>query len=446
MLWGGPSWKRLLKINHGGVKLIDFSPCENFLVTWSPESDQAAALIVWDVKTGKQLRAFPAPQPDREMEWPAFQWSHDDAFFARLGDDCIFVYETSTMKLIKDKHDKRSSVKVEGVRQFLWSPSDNIVSLWVPEHTNNPAKVVLMEMPSRAELRQKNLFSVADLRMTWHDQGHFLCVKVDKHSKSKKTLNSVFELFRLRDKDVPIEVMEFSKDTSVVAFAWEPKGIRYAVIHSRRARTHGRVLLHDGLQVQRQGLDPQDHGEEGVLDALVVARGQHILLANLKGTAGNLEWVDVNTQQTIGEAEHFMCSDIEWDPTGRFVATSVSHWCHQMENGYYLWSSHGRELAHDKKERLYQFLWRPRGGAESDDERVHAGRGGRRGRARLREEVVDYGGRRVQARAGKNVIHYRAHTHSPDISSRRRFAIGELTKMDSRLAGWRGLAPVLGSR
>ena len=64
-----------------------------------------------------------------------------------------------------------------------------------------------------------------------HDQGHFLCIKVDKHSKSKKTLNSVFELFRLRDKDVPIEVTEFSKETSVIAFAWEPKGIRYAIIH-----------------------------------------------------------------------------------------------------------------------------------------------------------------------------------------------------------------------
>ena len=48
--------------------------------------------------------------------------------------------------------------------------------------------------------------------MTLHDQGHFLCVKVDKHSKSKKTLNSAFELFRLRDKGVPIEVQEFSKD------------------------------------------------------------------------------------------------------------------------------------------------------------------------------------------------------------------------------------------
>ena len=55
-----------------------------------------------------------------------------------------------------------------------------------------------------------------------------------------------------------------------------------------------------------------------------------------------------------------MCSDIEWDPTGRFITTSVSHWRHQMENGYILWSSHGRELAHEKKDKFFQFLWRPR--------------------------------------------------------------------------------------
>merc|ERR1712217_237908 len=40
-----------------------------------------------------------------------------------------------------------------------------------------------------------------------------------------------------------------------------------------------------------------------------------------------------------------MCSDIEWDPTGRFVATSVSH---------------GRPLGHVKHDKFYQLLWRPR--------------------------------------------------------------------------------------
>jgi len=361
MLWGGPSWKRQLKINHGGVKLIDFSPCENFLVTWSPESDQSVALIVWDVKTGNKMRAFQGAKPDGEMEWPAFRWSADDAMFARLGDDCIYVYESSTMKLIKDKSDKRSSVKVEGVRQFLWSPTDPIVSLWIPEYTNNPAKVVLMELPSRNELRQKNLFSVADLRMTWHDQGHFLCVKVDKHSKSKKTLNSAFELFRMRDKDVPIEVTEFTKETTVIAFAWEPKGIRYAIIHAEAGTQRTDVSFYTMGSKYNGRISLIKTLEKKACSTLWWSPvGSIILLANLKGTAGQLEWIDVNTTSTIGEAEHFMCSDIEWDPTGRFVGSSVSHWRHQMENGFMLWSSHGRELSHIKQDKFYQLHWRPR--------------------------------------------------------------------------------------
>jgi translation initiation factor 3 subunit B len=362
MLWGGKSWKKLLKVSHGGVRLMDFSPNERFLVTWSPEADQTQALVVWDVKTGKQLRAFQGTRDGEDIgDWPVLRWSHDDQFFARLGDDCIFVYESSTMKLTKDKQDKRTSVHIDGVRQFLWSPTDNIMSLWIPEHQNQPAKVCLMEMPSRNELRQKNLFNVADLRMTWHDQGHFLCVKVDKHSKSKKTLNSEFELFRMRDKNVPIEVLEFSKDSSVLAFGWENKGIRFGIIH-----TEGQSNRTD---VSFYSMGSKYNGKISLLKTLEKKpatllfwspAGSIVLMANLKGTSGQLEWFDVNAMQTIGEAEHFMCSDIEWDPTGRFVATSVSHWRHQMENGYNIWTSQGRQLKHQRQDKFYQLLWRPR--------------------------------------------------------------------------------------
>jgi len=362
MMWGGPSWKKVLKINHGGVKLIDFSPCETFLVTWSPEADQTQALIVWNVKTGKEMRRFQGTKDGDEMMWPAFKWSHDDQYFARLGDDCIAVYESSSMKLLKDpKTEKRTSVHIDGVQQFDWSPTDNYIALWVPEHQNQPAKVVLMEMPTRAELRQKNLFNVADLHMHWHDEGHFLCVKVDKHSKSKKTLNSVFEIFRIRDKDVPIEVLEFNKDMQIMAFAWECKGIRFGIIH-----TEGQSNRTD---VSFYSMGSKYNGKISLIKTLEKKAatllfwspaGSIVLMANLKGTSGQLEWVDVNAMQTIGEAEHFMCSDIEWDPTGRFVATSVSHWRHQMENGYNIWTSQGRQLKHQRQDKFYQLLWRPR--------------------------------------------------------------------------------------
>ena len=296
------------------------------------------------------------------MMWPAFKWSHDDEYFARLGDDCIAVYESSSMKLLKDpKTEKRTSVHIDGVQQFEWSPTDNYIALWVPEHQNQPAKVVLMEMPTRVELRQKNLFNVADLHMHWHDEGHFLCVKVDKHSKSKKTLNSVFEIFRIRDKDVPIEVLEFNKDMQIMAFAWECKGIRFGIIH-----TEGQSNRTD---VSFYSMGSKYNGKVSLIKTLEKKAatllfwspaGSIVLMANLKGTSGQLEWVDVNAMQTIGEAEHFMCSDVEWDPTGRYVSTSVSHWRHQMENGYNIWTSQGRQLKHQRQDKFYQLLWRPR--------------------------------------------------------------------------------------
>ena len=125
-------------------------------------------------------------------------------------------------------------MKLDGVRRALWSPSDNIMSLWVPEAENLAAKVVLMELPSRVELRQKNLFSVADLRMTWHDQGHFLCVKVDKHSKSKKTLNSAFELFRLRDKGASLRLHTCAMRHVFVIFAPRVPYFWHYVSHASR--------------------------------------------------------------------------------------------------------------------------------------------------------------------------------------------------------------------
>jgi hypothetical protein len=36
-------------------------------------------------------------------------------------------------------------------------------------------------------------------------------------------------------------------------------------------------------------------------------------------------------------------SDVEWDPTGRYVASSVTS-IHQMENGFNMWSFNGKLL------------------------------------------------------------------------------------------------------
>lgn len=41
-LWGGDEFNRLQRFNHTNVQLMDFSPCERFVVTYSPVQDSAA--------------------------------------------------------------------------------------------------------------------------------------------------------------------------------------------------------------------------------------------------------------------------------------------------------------------------------------------------------------------------------------------------------------------
>ena len=63
--------------------------------------------------------------------------------------------------------------------------------------------------------------------------------------------------------------------------------------------------------------------------------------------------------KVLSAGEHFMCVDVVWDPTGRYVATAVTT-VHQMENGYKVWAFTGRLLYQAARERFFQFLWRPR--------------------------------------------------------------------------------------
>lgn len=363
LLFGGPSWKKLMKFGHEGVKAIDFSPCERFVVTWSPQTEQQMGVQVWNVETGAQLRTFPSPKDLSLMVWPVFKWSHDDELLARLGEDCIHIYESSTMKLLKDPAhpDKRTSVKVDGIKDFAWCPTENRIAYWVPEMENAPARVTIIEVPSRVEVRQKNLYNLQDCHLHWHPQGDFLGVKVDRHTKTKKTVYTTFELFRLRDRNVAIEVLELeNKETQIINFAWEPKGVRFAIIAGEAPKFDVHFYTMETTKGGSKVRLLTKLEKRSVNSLYWSPAGGTILLSGQKNLGGDLEWYNVNELQTLGADEHFMHTEVEWDPTGRYVTTGVSHFSHQSENGYYLWSSQGKLLGRYLKDKFYSLSWRPR--------------------------------------------------------------------------------------
>ncbi|KAG9292843.1 hypothetical protein G9A89_016205 [Geosiphon pyriformis] len=423
VLWGGSSWNKIIRFVHPGVKLIDFSPDERYLVTWSNEpitfgpnigpgmpfgtEDEGNQTIIWDVHSGTLLRSFPSSTtPDgapNKITWPMFKWSSSDKYFARLSPkQLISVYETPEMGLLGKK-----SIKIDEVEDFEWAPSsekdldkngdkkvrEDLISFWTPEIGNQPARVTLMQIPSKEIVRTKNLFNVSDCKMHWQSNGDFLCVKVDRHTKTKKSTFANLEIFRIREKDIPVEVIEI-KDT-VIAFAWEPKGERFAIITTNDPNngqsTQGNVTLRTSVSFYYLEKAKAGKGNENANFKLIKTlekktfnsifwspRGRHVILATLRSsTTYDLEFYDLDfegsseqkeqakidpgaTLQLMSTQEHYGVTDIEWDPTGRYVITSASMWRHPTENGYTLWDFKGTQLQKHLLEKFKQLLWRPR--------------------------------------------------------------------------------------
>lgn len=313
------------------------------------------------------MRSFLGPTPSQlgpegQLPWPQFQWSHSDKYLARKTDTGISVYETPGMGLL----DKRS-LKIANVRHFAWSPTDDIIAFWTPEVENSPARVTLMKIPEREEIRQKALYSVARIMLHWHQQGRFLCCKVDRLTKSKKGEFTNFELFRVKAKDIPVEVVEYKEKDIVNFFAWEPFGNRFAVIHGHREIAGRWDVSFYSMEGNAGELKLLSTLEKKTCNELFWSpKGRFILLAAVGTQNGALEFYDANDivpkteVEPIGTNEHFLCNEVHWDPSGRFVSTVVSYWRNRNDNGYVLWTMYGKELVRESVDMLYQFVWRPR--------------------------------------------------------------------------------------
>lgn len=385
-VWGGPSWQRIHRIPHPVCNLIDFSPGEKYLTTWSfkpievAEDDPVLSMeedgknyIIWDVATGKPLRSFqthdlPGPTEDengqpvkKKIPWPAFKWSADEKYVARMLDgQSISVYELPKMVLLD-----KTSIKIEGVRDFEWAPAspqrdgikayEQLFCFWTPEIGSNPAKVGLMSIPSKEIVRTRNLFSVTDAKLHWQSQAAYVCVKVDRHSKSKKSLATNLEIFRVREKGVPVEVVDSIKDT-VINFAWEPKGDRFVLITAAEAplvptavppKTSVSFFCPEKTKGATVGNFKHIRTIERKNSNTIYwsPKGRFVVVATLLSQqSSDLDFWDLDYEgekpetekdftanlQHMNTADHYGVTEIEWDPTGRYVSSISSFWKHAV--------------------------------------------------------------------------------------------------------------------
>lgn len=383
-LWGGPNWTRITRFYHPFVNMMEFSPNENYVVTWSnrpitvqegnpilgPE-EEGKQFLVWNVKTGALLRSFanvesPEEKTEdgpvkRKVSWPVFKWSADEKYVARLRPGvAIEIYELPGMGLLGKK-----SVKIDGVVNFEWCPAtpklagrkdqEQLLCYWTPEMENQTARVGLMTIPSKEIIRTRNLFNVSDCKLHWQSEGKYLCVKVDRHTKTKKSTFTNLEFFRITEKGVPVELLEL-KDT-VINFQWEPKGNRFVIITTPEVPQGGTAVppkttvgfyAPEKLKNGYGAFKLAKSVDKKTCNAIYWSpKGRHVVVATVSSQQSfEIEFWDFDFEgekkdqgtdkelaanlQLMAVAEHYGVTDIEWDPTGRYVASSASMWKHTV--------------------------------------------------------------------------------------------------------------------
>lgn len=361
MLWGGSNFSRIGKFPHQGVKLASFSHGENLMATWSPVNPTNPTepnLLVWDVLAGKLVRGFVMDESQGSAttppKWPLLKFSYDDKYAARVHDEHLHIYEVPSFALL----DKKAQ-KIEGLVDFSWSPVDHSMVHWTKGSEDIPARLSLISIPSKLVLRTKNLFNVNSCQVHWQSRGIYLCVQVERHSKNKKNVFSNLELFRLREKGIPVDCLDF-KDP-LVAVAFEPDGDRFLAASVLDFKT---TINFYTMKAQENGLSivkPLGCIERKPLNKFLWSpRGDYLLLMGTDSTNASLEFFCANDMTTLANREQFLGTDAAWDPSGRFVASWVSAWRHSSDHGFVIWDMRGEQVARLNVTRLAFFGWRPR--------------------------------------------------------------------------------------
>jgi len=166
-----------------------------------------------------------------------------------------------------------------------------------------------------------------------------------------------FEIFHMREKNIPLDTLEIKE--TIQSFAIEPNGHKLIVISGENVRTN--VTFYK--MVKGGKIETLKVINQQVTQAFWSPNGQFVVLAALKpgssGT-GQLLFVDTADMQIMSKPEHADLSDVEWDPTGRYVATSVAHWSAKRDNAFKLWNFQGNLVFEKNVERLALLRWRPR--------------------------------------------------------------------------------------
>ncbi|KAF8110580.1 hypothetical protein N665_0081s0013 [Sinapis alba] len=368
-IWGSKDYLNcfgdLMCFNHHKVEQFDVSPGEKYLVTYNrpkPSDPKGLWLKIFDVTSGKGIVGVNGGVAD-SPQWPVIRWAggKDDKYFATLNKtNTISIYETETFNPLGEK-----PLDLDDVVDISWSPTEPLLAVLLKGRGKQPSKALLLRIPDNVMILAEKDLPAGECKMYWQSNGEYLAVNT----------YTGFVFFSIKEEGIPIDYLKVEKK-SLVAFAWEPSGHRFAVIHGDESVSFYSMKTLPGKVTELFTLCNKQ------ADSLFWSpRGKLIVLAGLKECFdGKLEFYDVDQLKKITTVKHHKANHVVWDPSGRYVATAITIPQEKFDADYvcerdnplerfHMWSSNGDFLYFNQCDYpLIQLDWRPYGGGIIDDD------------------------------------------------------------------------------
>jgi len=154
----------------------------------------------------------------------------------------------------------------------------------------------------------------------------------------------------------------------VRGFYWETKGSRFSVLTTDDAGHRPRLFIYGLTKEKCENIAAFDLPSNSFNNFFWAPEGQYFVVVAIG--QGDLLFgglTEHNKLEILHKDEHFMLTDVSWDPSSRFVITAVTQpmqneiggFKYSMEAGYAIWTFQGRVLYRQQKEKLWQISWRP---------------------------------------------------------------------------------------
>ena len=222
---------------------------------------------------------------------------------------------------------------IEDVSKFCISNKSNLIMCFKHYTDNKPSQINIINLNNMNVLITKNIYDISHIDLYWNDKKAVIIIK-------RNGKNDIINIFNINNQEVSNIVIEL--DNRCIVFGW--CNSKFAIIDDK----HNFILFNN-----KEILRIKNKKYKQIISNPF---NNYILLSNIL-CDNEIELFNLtNEESTIISFKG--CTNIEWDPTGRFFILYSSKYFINKNNSYKLYTFQGDLIDEQNVNKLLKIEWR----------------------------------------------------------------------------------------